>query len=55
MWNIGLFLSCHVVVFDWRLRPTTIYDEIGAVARNFDCYIVMGFWKWGGSGADSAY
>ena len=31
------------------------YDEIGAAARNIHCYIVIGFWKWDGRGADSAY
>ena len=32
-----------------------LYDEMGAAARNIHCYTVIGFWKWGGSGADSAY
>ena len=43
------------ILFGWRLRPTTIYDEIGAAARNIHCYTAIGFWLWGGSGADSVY
>ena len=35
--NAGIF-------FGWRLRPPTIYDEIGAAARNIQCYTVIGFW-----------
>ena len=32
-----------------------LYDEMGAAARNIHYYTVIGFWQWGGSGADSAY
>ena len=42
-------------LFGCRFRPATIYDEIGVAARNIHCYTVIGFWQWGGSGADSAY
>ena len=42
-------------IFGCRLRPATIYDEIGVAARNIHCYTVIGFWQWGGNGADSAY
>ena len=39
----------------WLAASPTIYDEIGAAARNIHYYTVIGFWYWGGSGADSAY
>ena len=60
----NIFASGHVgeilvnsfcQVFGWRLRPPSIYDEMGAAARNIHCYTVIGSWYWGGSGVDGAY
>ena len=34
----------YIWLFGCRLRPTTIYDEIGAAARNVHCYTVRGCW-----------
>ena len=38
------FLETKTPLFGCRLRPTTIYDEIGAAARNVHCYTVIGCW-----------
>ena len=42
--SLATSVSPIVFVFGWRLRPPTIYDEIGAAACNIHCYTVIGFW-----------
>ena len=39
-----IFHRCSLYFFGCRPRPTTIYNEIGAAARNVHCYTVIGCW-----------